>query len=303
MSEPNSTITPAPPAPPAAAPMLPATRPALPLEPVRLGMDTLQGFEGLQRAGKLLSVSPLVPKDYRDNPASCAIALNLANRIGCDPLMVMQNLFIVQGRPGWGAQFLIATFNSCGRFTSLRFEFSGTEGEDDWGCRAWAIELSTNTRIQGAKVTIKLAKAEGWFGKSGSKWQTMPEQMLMYRCASWFIKAYAPEVSMGLQTKEELEDIDGEVISSDRRAQSALPAPPQAQPTLPASAGAQPASGAQVPATASNRLARLKPKDVPTQAAEEAVRTNQDDKILRSETPAALLQDPNDADLPWPADE
>ena len=301
MSEPNnSTITPAPTAPPAAAPMLPATRPPAPLEIVRLGMDTLQGFEGLQRAGKLLSVSPLVPKDYRDNPASCAIALNLANRIGCDPLMVMQNLFIVQGRPGWGAQFLIATFNSCGRFTALRFEFSGTEGQDEWGCRAWAVELSTNQRIQGAKVTIKLAKAEGWFAKSGSKWQTMPEQMLMYRCASWFIKAYAPEVSMGLQTKEELEDIDGEVI----RDAPAL-ANGSALPTLGTTASpAQPAAAAQVPAPASNRLARLKqlPKDV-TPAAEEmpeTVRTNQDDKIRRD--PPAQLVDPNEQDLPWPSE-
>ena len=297
MSEPNGTISPAPPAPPAAAPMLPATRPPAPLETVRLGMDTLQGFEGLQRAGKLLSVSPLVPKDYRDNPASCAIALNLANRIGCDPLMVMQNLFIVQGRPGWGAQFLIATFNSCGRFTALRFEFSGAEGTDEWGCRAWAVELSTNQRIQGAKVTIKLAKAEQWVDKNGSKWKTMPEQMLMYRCASWFIKAYAPEVSMGLQTKEELEDIEGEVIRD--------PAPANALPgtALPAigttAAPTQPAAAAQVPATASNRLARLKPKDVTPVAEEvpEPARVNADDKIRREP-----LIDPNEQDLPWPTE-
>jgi len=289
MSEP-ATITPA--APPASttpvAPMLPATRPPAPLEIVRLGMDTLQGFEGLQRAGKLLSASPLVPKDYRDNPASCAIALNLANRIGCDPLMVMQNLFIVQGRPGWGAQFLIATFNSCGRFTALRFEFSGTEGQDDWGCRAWAVELNTNTRIQGAKVTIKLAKAEGWYSKSGSKWQTMPEQMLMYRCASWFIKAYAPEVSMGLQTKEELEDIEGEVIREPQA--GALPG--AALPTLGTASAEQPPTP---PATAASRLARAaKPKDI-TPPPEEPVRhPNADDKLRRDEPQSS------GEDLPWP---
>ena len=230
-----TTITPAPAA-PAAAPMLPATRPQAPLEVVKLGMDTLQGFEGLQRAGKLLSVSPLVPKEYFGNAASCAIALNLANRIGCDPLMCMQNLFIVHGRPGWGAKFLIATFNNCGRFSSIRYAFTGTEGQDDWGCRAWAIEKSTGERLQGAKVDIKLAKAEGWYNKSGSKWQTMPEQMLMYRSASWFVNAVAPEVSMGLQTADELEDIEGEVI----RDTPALPAA-AALPAL--STSATPGSG------------------------------------------------------------
>ena len=54
---------------------------------------------------------------------------------------------------------------------------------------------------------MEIAKKEGWIDKNGSKWRTMPEQMLMYRSASWFVRAYAPEISMGLQTQEEMEDV------------------------------------------------------------------------------------------------
>ena len=36
------------------------------------------------------------------------IAQNMARRMGADLLMVMQNLYVVHGRPGWSAQFLIA---------------------------------------------------------------------------------------------------------------------------------------------------------------------------------------------------
>ena len=171
------------------------------------GFGSLQSFELAQRAAKLLSQSSLVPKEYQSNLPNCVIALNMASRMGADPLMVMQNLYIVHGRPGWSSQFLISTFNTSGRFSALRYEWVGEEGKDSWGCRAWAIEKATGEKLVGSTVTIGLAKKEGWYSKNGSKWQTMPQQMLMYRAASWFIRAYAPELAMGMHTEEEIIDI------------------------------------------------------------------------------------------------
>ena len=130
----------------------------------------------------------------------------MASRIGADPMMTMQSLYIVHGTPSWSAQFLIATFNQCGKFSSIRYDFSGEEGADNWGCRARAIEISTGELLTGPLVTIDIAKREGWYQKSGSKWQTMPEQMLRYRAAAWFVRTVAPEIAMGLQTAEEIHD-------------------------------------------------------------------------------------------------
>lgn len=173
---------------------------------VLVGFGSIQGFELAQRIAKMLSQSTLVPKEYQGNIANCVIALNMANRMGSDPLMVMQNLYIVHGRPGWSAQFLISTFNTSGRFSALRYEWVGEQGTDEWGCRAWAIEKETGDKLVGATVTIGLAKKERWYQKDGSKWQTMPQQMLMYRAAAWFIRAYAPEIAMGMHTDDELRD-------------------------------------------------------------------------------------------------
>jgi hypothetical protein len=170
------------------------------------GFNSLQSFELSQRAAKLLAASTLVPKEFQGNIPNCVIALNMANRMQADPLMVMQNLYIVYGRPGWSSQFLISTFNTSGRFTALRYEFVGTPGKDDYGCKAWSIEKATGERLEGSTVTIALAKQEGWYTKNGSKWQTMPQQMLMYRAASWFIRAYAPELAMGMHTEDEIYD-------------------------------------------------------------------------------------------------
>jgi hypothetical protein len=177
------------------------------LPEVTMGFGSLQSFELLQRAAKLLATSTIVPKDYQGNLPNCVIALNMANRIGADALMVMQNLVIVHGRPTWSSQFLISTVNTCGRFTALRYEFLGTKGNDDWGCRAWAIERATGEKLIGTDISIALAKKEGWYSKNGSKWQTMPQQMLMYRAGSWWTRAYAPELSMGLHTVEEMRDV------------------------------------------------------------------------------------------------
>lgn len=176
-------------------------------ENVSVGFGTSHAFDLIQRIGIMFSKSDLVPKQYIGNIGNCVIALNMASRIGADPLMVMQNLYVVRGRPSWSAQFLIATFNSCGRFSALRYEWVGKEGTNDWGCRAWANEKSTGEKLYGSTITIGLAKKEGWHDKDGSKWQTMPQQMLMYRAASWFVRAYAPELAMGLHTVEEAYDI------------------------------------------------------------------------------------------------
>ena len=170
------------------------------------GFSSLQAFELSQRAAKLLAASSLVPKEYQSNIPNCVIALNMSSRMGADPLMVMQNLYIVHGRPGWSSQFLISTFNTSGRFTALRYEWTGEKGTDSYGCKAWSTEKSTGERLDGSEVTIELAKKEGWYDKSGSKWKTMPAQMLMYRAAAWFIRAYAPELAMGMHTAEEITD-------------------------------------------------------------------------------------------------
>lgn len=168
-------------------------------------------FEHSQRVAKMLSESELVPKDYQKKVANCLIALELSNRIGASPLMVMQNLYIVHGKPGWSSQFLIATLNACGRFSPLRYE----ETEDAGGsCRAFAQDKSTGETLYGSWVTMEMANAEGWINKAGSKWKTMPQMMRRYRAAAFFTRQFAPEVSMGIATSDEVYDISATTISS-----------------------------------------------------------------------------------------
>ena len=175
---------------------------------VTAGFQSAEGFALLQRMANMFVSSTLVPEQFRgkDNYGNCVIALNMAQRLGADPLMVMQNLYVVYGTPSWSSKFMIAMFNQCGRYESIHYEETGKKGTDTQGVIAWAKEKSTGEILKGPEVTIKIAKDEGWYGKNGSKWKTMPDQMLRYRAAAWFIRTTAPELAMGLQTVDEVKD-------------------------------------------------------------------------------------------------
>ena len=181
-----------------------ATQQAQPLS----AFSSENAFVSVQRMAKALASSTLVPDVYRGeaNLGNCIIALELSQRIGASVMAVMQSMVPIHGKPTWSASFLIATVNSCGRFSPMRFRWVGKEGTDEWGCRAYAVERDSNLELVGALVTIAMAKVEGWYGKSGSKWKTMPEQMLQYRAGAFWCRTYAPEIALGMHTSEEVQD-------------------------------------------------------------------------------------------------
>mgnify|MGYP000977903975 FL=1 len=180
------------------------------------GFQSAEGFELLQRQAKMFTHSTLVPQQFQgeQNMGNAIIALEMATRMNASPLMVMQNLYIVYGNPGWSSKFLIATFNQCGRFEAIKYRPTGEKGTDSQGIIAYTREKGSDEIIAGHEVTIALAKQEGWYDKKGSKWKTMPDQMLRYRAAAWLIRTTAPEISMGLQTADEIIDVEGKVVDT-----------------------------------------------------------------------------------------
>lgn len=166
----------------------------------------ISNFELAQRVATALSKSDLVPVSYKGNVSNTLIALDIAYRINASPLMVMQNLNIIHGKPSWSSTFLIAAINNSGKFNSaLNFEMKG-QGET-LSCFAWTVSKD-GKRLDGPLVTMQMANAEGWVSKSGSKWKTMPELMIRYRAAAFFSRLFCPEITMGMQTTEEVVDVN-----------------------------------------------------------------------------------------------
>lgn len=167
---------------------------------------TSDNFVMAMQMAKALSASTIVPAIYQNNSSNCLIAIEQAQRMKVSPMMVMQNLYPIQGKPCWSAQFLIAQVNNSGNYDiELQYDEKQKNGKP-FSCQCWTMKAGR--RIDSMVVDMDMADAEGWTKKNGSKWKTMPQLMLRYRAASFFARLNCPELTMGLYTKEEI--IDGD---------------------------------------------------------------------------------------------
>ena len=168
---------------------------------------TSDNFIMAMQMAKALSESTIVPQTYQKNPSNCLIAIEQAQRMNISPLMVMQNLYPIQGKPSWSSKFLIASINASRKF-DMELQYDETKDKDGNPYSCVACTMKNGRRIEGMEVNMQMAKDEGWLGKNGSKWKTMPQLMLRYRAASFFSSLNCPELTMGIYTKEEIEDND-----------------------------------------------------------------------------------------------
>ena len=163
-------------------------------------------FELHQRMAKSLAQSNLVPQQYQGQGGlpNCLVALEMANRMNISPLVVMQNMNVIQGRPSWSAQFVIATITGCGRFENFDYEMNGER--EDLKVRCTATRIKDGKEIRGSWVSIGMARSENWI--KNPKWKSMPEHMLKYRAATFFGRQYVADLLLGIQTEDEIVDIE-----------------------------------------------------------------------------------------------
>lgn len=173
---------------------------------------TSDNFIMANQMAKALSASTIVPKEFQGNVSNCLIAIELAVRLQTSPLMVMQHLYVVCGRPSWSAQYVIAMINGSGKYDmELQFDEATDKSGKPYSCMCWTEK--NGRKVTGPTINMDLAKEEGWLSKNGSKWQTMPQIMLRYRAASFFGRMNCPDLMMGMYTQEEQYEMgrDGDV--------------------------------------------------------------------------------------------
>lgn len=166
-----------------------------------------ESFQKIYDIGKMFASSSLVPQSYQGKPMDCTIAVDMANRMGVSPMMVMQNLYVVRGKPSWSGQACTSMIMASGKFRNVRHVYTGERNTDSWGCYLEAQRVDGHEIVKGAEVTIQMAKDEEWYSKSGSKWKTMPELMLAYRASAFFARVHIPNALMGCAVEGEVEDV------------------------------------------------------------------------------------------------
>lgn len=180
-----------------------------------------QTFAGAMQMAQALADSTIIPREFQKNPSNCLIAIEMSARLSMSPMMVMQNLFIINGRPSWSSKWIVAMINNSRKYkTELQYEFGSDPADGGLSCFAWVMDRE-NHKVVGPKVTMKMAEAEGWVSKNGSKWKTMPQVMIQYRAASFFASKNCPEMTMGLYSREEAEEMDYEDLTGTEGAPDA----------------------------------------------------------------------------------
>lgn len=184
-------------------------------------------FDAVARAAQAFSKSSMVPDHFKGNPANCLVAIDLANHMGLSPTLVMKNLNEIRGRMAWSSPFICGMIAACPKFKPLRFRYEG-EG-DDRTCVAWTTPKDSDDVLEGAPVSLAMARKEGWTSGRGSKWITMPDLMLKYRAATFFARLYAPETLGGFRPEDE--EIDIQANNGQQESKMEIPTVPEPEPT------------------------------------------------------------------------
>lgn len=141
--------------------------------------------------------SNLLPRQYQNNPANVLLALEYGNALGISPVVAMQQIHVIEGKPTASAQLIGGLVRQAGH--KLRVEF------DDRTMTATAkiIRADDPDYEFTAVWTMDRAKAANLTGKGN--WKSYPAAMLKARAITEVARDACPEALFGVSyTAEEL---------------------------------------------------------------------------------------------------
>jgi hypothetical protein len=143
----------------------------------------------------------MVPAHFQAKPESCMVALMYSQQLGESPMVMFQEVSIINGRPNTSARYAISRANRSGLLAGP-ITWTSKGAGDTLEVTATATLWETQEQVT-ATVTMKEAAADGW--TRNPKYRSIPEQMLRWRAATRLINLYLPEVLFGLGVREEAE--------------------------------------------------------------------------------------------------
>jgi hypothetical protein len=158
----------------------------------------LTSFDELVRFATMAAKSKLVPTDYRGQPESIMLAVQLGSELGLTPMQSVQNIACIGGRP--------VVFGDA----MLALVLAHPDCEDVVESAENGVAVCTVKRRGRAPIVRRFstgdAKTAQLWGKSGP-WSTYPDRMLQMRARGFALRDAFPDVLKGLITAEEARDI------------------------------------------------------------------------------------------------
>ena len=146
---------------------------------------------------RALAASNLLPKQYQDKPANVLVAIEYGNALGLAPMVAIQTIHVVEGKPTASAQLIGSLVRRAGH--KLRVHGDATKA-------VAVIVRSDDPEFEFVcEWTLARAQAAGLAQKA--VWKQYPAAMLKARAITEVARDACPEVLAGVAyTPEELGD-------------------------------------------------------------------------------------------------
>jgi len=148
----------------------------------------LQSFDDAFRFAKMVAASEFAPKDFRNKPESCLLAIQHGSEVGLSPMQSLQSIAVINGRPSvWGDAALALVLGS----PVCEFVKEDIDGDGEAMTAACAAKRRGYTSATVVKFSVADAKKAGLWGKSGP-WTQYPKRMLQLRARGFALRDAFP---------------------------------------------------------------------------------------------------------------
>ncbi|MBT1509486.1 hypothetical protein KIP88_03130 [Bradyrhizobium sp. SRL28] len=159
--------------------------------------------------------SKMVPEHFKKSIGDCYIAIGLAARYRMDPWTLMQEMYIIQGKPMMSGKLSAAILNNS-LAEPLRPEYSGA-GDD----RTIVLTGRPEGEDRPLSVELKVKDAR----TQNEQWKKNVDQMLMYSAARMWGRRYTPDILLGIVFDDE--EIPGVTAPAQRTPIASPPTQPK----------------------------------------------------------------------------
>jgi hypothetical protein len=166
---------------------VPAPRPAAQLE-----------LDRFARLGTWLAALESGKDDANSKGAAAALRFYYADELEL-PATAVAEITVIKGKLFIGAQLLRALAERAG-YKVARSELT------DETCTAILVSKDSGEELGRTTFTIEQAKAAGLI-RAGSAWTTHPARMLWARASTYVIRDFAPAVSLGMYSDDEIAEV------------------------------------------------------------------------------------------------